>query len=467
MTPTSGTTLGGRYTLLDHVASGGMGDVWTATDAVLGRSVAVKVLRPNPEPTFAERFRDEARHAAALSHPNISTVYDYGEDEGAAYLVMEYVVGRPLSELIAGGPMPPEQVRVIAGQAALALASAHEAGVVHRDVKPANILVTPEGQVKLTDFGIAHAADSAAHTRTGEVLGTPQYLSPEQALGRTVTGATDLYSLGVVAHEMLTGRRPFDAGSAVATALAQVNDPPPPLPAYVRDPLRSAVESCLAKDPAERPSSAASLAALLGMPVSGLGSTLPATSVIATTDLPMTQPMGAAAATTVLPPTGPVPGSPPATGALTEPKQPQKGKKGLGWWWLAIAAGVVAVGFLLFQLRPKDTATPAVTPTVTVTQQTTTTTTVTRTSSPTSAAPTAALISSADYVGKDVTAARNSLTKAGFTSVRVVEQTSDQKAGTVLAISPVGTVALTETITLTVSSGAPTTTAATGTGTNG
>ena len=209
---------------------------------------------------------------------------------------MEYVLGRPLSELIAAGPMPPEQVRVIMGQAALALASAHEAGVVHRDVKPANILVTADGQVKLTDFGIAHAADSAAHTRTGEVLGTPQYLSPEQALGRTVTGATDLYSLGIVGHEMLTGQRPFDAGSAVATALAQVNDAPPPLPAYVRDPLRAAVESCLAKDPAQRPSSAASLAAMLGMPVSGLGSALPATSVIATTDLAMTQPMSAAGA---------------------------------------------------------------------------------------------------------------------------------------------------------------------------
>ena len=457
MTPASGTTLGGRYTLMDHVAAGGMGDVWTATDSVLDRAVAVKVLRPNPDPTFAARFRDEARHAAGLSHPNISTVYDYGEDDGAAYLVMEYVLGRPLSELIAAGPMPPEQVRVIMGQAALALASAHEAGVVHRDVKPANILVTADGQVKLTDFGIAHAADSAAHTRTGEVLGTPQYLSPEQALGRTVTGATDLYSLGIVGHEMLTGQRPFDAGSAVATALAQVNDAPPPLPAYVRDPLRAAVDSCLAKDPAQRPSSAASLAAMLGMPVSGLGSALPATSVIAATDLAMTQPMSAAGATAVIPPAGP-PTAAATPAGPTEPPAKEQGKKGLGWWWVAIVAGVVAVGLLLFQLRPKDNPTPVVTPTVTVTQQTTTTTTVTRTAATTQAPPTAALISSADYVGKDVTTARNTLSRAGFTSVRVVEQPSDQKAGTVLAISPVGTVALTETITLTVSSGAPTTT---------
>jgi len=447
---------------MDHIAAGGMGDVWTATDSVLGRSVAVKVLRPNPEPTFAERFRDEARHAAALSHPNISAVYDYGEDDGAAYLVMEYVAGRPLSELIAAGPMPPDQVRVIMGQAALALASAHEAGVVHRDVKPANILVTPEGQVKLTDFGIAHAADSAAHTRTGEVLGTPQYLSPEQALGRTVTGATDLYSLGVVGHEMLTGRRPFDAGSAVATALAQVNEAPPPLPAYVQDPLRSSVNSCLAKDPAQRPASAASLAAMLGMPVSGLASALPATSVIATTDLAMTQPMSTPAATAVIPPAGPPTAVPPPTGPA-EPAQ-EEGRKGLGWWWLAIAAGVVVLGLLLWQLRPSSNPTPVVTPTVTVTQQTTTTTTVTRTPT-TSAPPTAALISSADYVGKDVATARNNLGRAGFTSVRVVEAPSDQKAGTVLAISPVGTVALTETITLTVSSGAPTVT--TGTSTNG
>ena len=232
MNPVEGLTLGSRYTLTERIAAGGMGEVWRARDSVLGRVVAVKVMRPHAadEPAFADRFRDEARHTASLSHPNIATVYDYGEDDGAAYLVMELVDGQPLSELIARGPIPPDRVRSIVGQAALALAAAHAQGVVHRDVKPANILITSEGRVKLTDFGIASAGENTGYTRTGEVLGTPHYLAPEQAVGRPATGASDLYALGIVAHEMLTGVKPFDGGSAVATALSQVNDAPPPLP---------------------------------------------------------------------------------------------------------------------------------------------------------------------------------------------------------------------------------------------
>jgi serine/threonine protein kinase len=150
-------------------------------------------------------------------------------------------------------------------QAALALGAAHEAGVVHRDVKPANILVMPDGTVKLTDFGIARAVDGSGHTQTGEVLGTPHYLSPEQALGEPATGASDLYALGVVAHELLTGRRPFDKGTPVATALAQVNDPPPPLPAHVPPGLRALIEQCLEKRPADRPASARELGERLGL----------------------------------------------------------------------------------------------------------------------------------------------------------------------------------------------------------
>ncbi|MFZ1286182.1 MAG: serine/threonine-protein kinase, partial [Candidatus Phosphoribacter sp.] len=295
MNPMQGGVLGNRYELTDRIASGGMGDVWAATDRVLGRTVAVKVMRmlTSDESTFAARFRDEARHTAALAHPNIAAVYDYGEDEGRAFLVMELVPGHPLSSLIATGPLPLEQTRLILGQCALALASAHAAGVVHRDVKPANIMITPEGKVKLTDFGIARAVDAAGHTRTGEVMGTPQYLSPEQAQGQRVTGATDLYSLGVVGYEMLAGTRPFDAGSPVATALAHITETPPPLPDHVTDPLRSAIEACLAKDPAARPSSAASLAALLGMPVAGVSSASLATSVIPLTELGPTAAMPA------------------------------------------------------------------------------------------------------------------------------------------------------------------------------
>jgi serine/threonine-protein kinase len=279
----TGSTLGGRYTLVSLIASGGMGDVWEATDDVLQRQVAVKVLRPmTDDESFLERFRDEARGSAALHHPNIASVFDYGEESGTAYLVMELVPGHTLTELIrrSGGAdpalsgvepalcagMPPGEVRSIVGQAALALAAAHESGVVHRDVKPANIIVTPDGQVKLTDFGIARLGDGSGHTATGDVLGTPHYISPEAALGRTATPASDIYALGIVAHEMLTGRRPFDHPMPVATALAQIHDDPPPLPESVPADLRAVVASCLSKDQGERPPSARAVAAAVGAP---------------------------------------------------------------------------------------------------------------------------------------------------------------------------------------------------------
>ncbi|WP_030528458.1 serine/threonine-protein kinase, partial [Phycicoccus jejuensis] len=257
-----GYRLGGRYLLGSRIASGGMGDVWRADDEVLDRTVAVKVLRPSidSEPVFARRFRDEALYTAGLAHPNIATVYDYGEEDHLAYLVMELVDGEPLSVLVRReGAQPTERVRSVMAQAALALGAAHEAGVVHRDVKPANILLTADGTVKLTDFGIARALDGSGHTQTGEVVGTPHYLSPEQALGEAATGASDLYALGIVSHEMLTGRRPFDRNTPVATALAQVNDPPPPLPEHVTGDLRALVEQCLAKRADERPASAREL----------------------------------------------------------------------------------------------------------------------------------------------------------------------------------------------------------------
>ncbi len=278
------TRLGGRYTLGDRIASGGMGDVYQARDDVLERVVAVKILRPDTseEEVFARRFRSEALYTANLSHANIATVYDYGEDDSVAYLVMELVPGEPLSALVRReGAMDPARVRSIIGQAALALGAAHEAGVVHRDVKPANILITPDGTVKLTDFGIARAVDGSGETLTGEVLGTPHYLSPEQALGDSASGASDLYALGVVAHEMLTGRRPFDKNTPVATALAQVNDPPPPLPPHVPDELRSLIEQCLSKKPEDRPRSARELGERMGLPESEMGTT----SVMAAADV--------------------------------------------------------------------------------------------------------------------------------------------------------------------------------------
>ena len=187
--------------------------------------------RSEDEALCAGRFRAEARHTAGLAHPNISTVFDYGEQDGYAFLVMELVSGLPLSEYLREhGPLSCEEVRSIMGQAALALAVAHEAGVVHRDIKPANMLLRAAAQGKPTHSRTARAMDGSGHTRTGEVMGTPYYLSPEQALGRPATGASDLYALGVVAYELLTGSRPFDKGTPVATVLSHVSEAPPPLP---------------------------------------------------------------------------------------------------------------------------------------------------------------------------------------------------------------------------------------------
>jgi serine/threonine-protein kinase len=254
--------------LEERIASGGMADVWQGTDDVLQRNVAVKVMRADPdnEEIFAERFRDEALHSAALLHPNITTLFDYGEDDHLSYLVMELVQGLPLSAILREqGALQPDTVRSVLGQAALALGTAHEAGVVHRDVKPANILVREDGLVKLTDFGIARAMDAIGHTRVGEMLGTPNYISPEQAVGQQATGASDLYALGVVAHEMLTGERPFDRGTPIATALSHVNEPPPPLGDDVPEDIRDVVEALLQKDPAARPENAATVAVMLGV----------------------------------------------------------------------------------------------------------------------------------------------------------------------------------------------------------
>ena len=269
MNPAEGTVLGERYALTGRIAVGGMGEVWAATDTVLDRTVAVKLLNPglSQESDFVERFRAEARHTAALQHPNIATVFDYGEDDGTAYLVMELVPGQPLSQIISErAPLSAQETVAILIQAATALAAAHEGGVVHRDVKPANILITPDGTVKLTDFGISRAVDSVPLTQTGQVLGTAQYLSPEQALGQSATAASDIYALGVVGHEMLTGERPFDTGSVMSTALAHVNNPPPPLPHTVPVGLRDVISAAMAKDPADRPASAADMAHALGMP---------------------------------------------------------------------------------------------------------------------------------------------------------------------------------------------------------
>ncbi|WP_400159552.1 protein kinase [Arthrobacter sp. BPSS-3] len=263
MRPSSGITLGGRFQLTTRIAIGGMGEVWKAKDLILGRIVAIKVLKEEytGDPGFLQRFRAEARHTALLNHVGIANVFDYGEEEGSAYLVMELVPGQPLSSIIEHEQvLSPERTLSMISQTARALSVAHAQGLVHRDIKPGNLLITPDGRVKVTDFGIARLADQVPLTQTGQVMGTAQYLAPEQATGQTATGASDIYSLGVIGYECLTGHRPFSGESQIAIALAQVNDAPPPLPDTLPRPVRALLMSMLAKDPKNRPADAIKLA---------------------------------------------------------------------------------------------------------------------------------------------------------------------------------------------------------------
>lgn len=256
MRPSQGVSLGDRYQLESRIAIGGMGEVWEATDQVIGRTVAIKILKDEymGDPGFLERFRAEARHAALVNHEGIANVYDYGEDNGSAYLVMELVPGEALSNILERERvLPAAQVMDIVAQTASALHAAHGAGLVHRDIKPGNLLITPDGRVKITDFGIARIADQVPLTATGQVMGTVQYLSPEQASGHAASPATDIYSLGIVAYEALAGRRPFTGESQVAIAMAHINDTPPPLPVTVPEPVRNLVFNALEKDPDARP----------------------------------------------------------------------------------------------------------------------------------------------------------------------------------------------------------------------
>jgi eukaryotic-like serine/threonine-protein kinase len=255
--------LAGRYRLTDRIAAGGMGEVWRGEDDLLNRAVAVKLLptgRAGDE-AFLARFRAEARYSASLSHPGIARVYDYGESAefGGAYLVMELVNGEPLSAILARADrLTPDATLDIVSQAARALDAAHQAGIVHRDIKPGNILVAAGGTTKITDFGIATAmaAAQASHlTETGMVMGTAMYVSPEQATGAPVTDSSDIYSLGVVAYECLAGHPPFTAREPLAIAFAHKHEPVPALPPDVPQPVSDLVYQMLAKTPQERPAS--------------------------------------------------------------------------------------------------------------------------------------------------------------------------------------------------------------------
>jgi serine/threonine-protein kinase len=256
------TVLGGRYTLLAILGTGGMATVWRARDEMLGRDVAVKVLNAQhaADAAFLDRFEGEARHAAAVSHPRLVTVFDCGVESGTPYIVMELVAGRTLRQVLdEAGVLPPAQAVAIAAAVCEGLEAAHAAGLVHRDITPANIVLNG-GEVKVLDFGIARADGTRAATAAGTVVGTVAYLSPEQASGRQAEPRSDLYSLGCVLFEMLTGRPPFTAESAVGLAYRQVHDDPGP-PSAWRPGLPAGLDQIttrlLAKDPSSRPPTAA------------------------------------------------------------------------------------------------------------------------------------------------------------------------------------------------------------------
>ena len=381
MRPSSGLTFGGRYQLTSRVAIGGMGEVWQATDLVIGRTVAIKILKDEylGDPGFLERFRAEARHAALVNHEGIANVFDYGEEDGSAFLVMELVPGEALSAILERERvLSTDRVLDIVAQTANALHAAHAAGLVHRDIKPGNLLITPDGRVKITDFGIARIADQVPLTATGQVMGTVQYLSPEQASGHPASPSTDTYSLGIVAYEALAGRRPFTGESQVAIAMAQINETPPELPVTVSEPVRNLVYSCIAKNPADRPASAINLAraaqALRRGDVAAAAAAVP--GIIGTGSLAgMVGPnygQGTQQLTRVLS----------TDGAVNTPVQPTQTSRRNPWTWPLVALisllAVVLIGTIIALLaipgtgtaptsspppRPISSSTPTTTPT--------------------------------------------------------------------------------------------------------
>jgi eukaryotic-like serine/threonine-protein kinase len=256
---------GGRYRLVRRIATGGMGEVWQADDTVLGRRVALKMLVEElaADDRATRRFVREARATARLAHPNVARVYDFGRGGGPPFLVMELLEGETLAARLASGPLPPAEAARVAAAVADALEAAHERGIVHRDVKPSNVVLTPGGEVKVLDFGIAAAADETHSTTGSGLYATVAYVSPERVAGEPATPASDVYSLGAVLYELLCGRPPFPGSSPALVARAHLHDQPVPvrqLAPWVPARLAEACEAAMAKDPARRPSSAASLA---------------------------------------------------------------------------------------------------------------------------------------------------------------------------------------------------------------
>jgi eukaryotic-like serine/threonine-protein kinase len=397
--------LAGRYELVELLATGGMGQVWRARDLLLHRTVAVKVLRSEftGDETFLARFRAEAQHAAVLAHENIAAVHDYGEVpalDGSgqlAFLVMELVDGEPLSQLLAReGRLDAQRTLALLRQTAAALAVAHAAGVVHRDVKPGNVLVSPDGRATITDFGIAWSAASMPLTQTGQVVGTAHYLSPEQAEGGKATPASDVYALGMIAYECLAGRRAFDGDSAVSIALRQIRDVPDPLAADVPDAVRSLVGRMLLKNPAERFADGAAVCAAVDDIVAGVDATG------GTPGDDGTRPMAVI-----------WPARPPAGAPVRQPLR----RRVLGPAVALLAgAGIAVAALSAFTPAPPAPASTA-----------------------TSDEPTATVrLSAAEYVGRPVDEVEVALAALGLGVQRVAQETPEAGPGTVLAVLTTG-----------------------------
>ena len=339
------TLFDGRYKIIRKLGSGGMANVYLAEDQELGRRVAIKILneRHANDEQFVDRFRREAKHAAGLSHPNIVAIYDRGEAEGTYYIAMEYLDGRSLKELIvARGPAPVHVAIDYARKILDALRFSHRNGIVHRDIKPHNVIVDAEGRVKVTDFGIARAGTSQM-TEVGSIIGTAQYLSPEQAKGAPVDQTSDLYSVGIVLYELLTGKVPFTGDSPVEIAMKHISaipEPPSSLRPDIPEDLDLIVLRALGKTPEERYPSAEEMDKDLARVAQGLGVSRE-TEEAATMILSRSQ---LTPATMVA-----APPRPPAE-VLYEYEQPRRGRP--GWPWLLVALLVLAAaltGWFVFQ----------------------------------------------------------------------------------------------------------------------
>jgi serine/threonine-protein kinase len=415
--------LGNRYELLSVLASGGMGRVWRARDLLLNRPVAVKVLRSEftGDATFISRFRAEAQHAALLQHPNIAAVFDYGEleqdGEQLAYLVMELVEGESLAALRVREPrLDVPRTLSILHQTSAALAAAHAAGVVHRDVKPGNVLVAHDGTVKIADFGIAWSASSVPLTGTGQVIGTAHYLSPEQAAGGKATPASDVYALGAVAYECLAGRRAFEGENSVQVAVKHIHEEPDPLPADIPPAVRGLVQRAMVKDPARRFADGAALHRAVEQ-VLATSSAAPA----ATATTPIAVPAGQDETAVLSLPLAP------AGAAAPRPR----GGRRVAVRMLAGALAFLAVVALAVVLFGRDSGSPA--------QQPATTGTTTP----------AISVATTGYVGRPVAEVQAALVGKGLRVDLASTETADVPAGQVTAVAPVGDLTPGATVTVT------------------